>query len=182
MRIFPVQKSFQRRKTMNKKSILCTALFLIASFLFLAVNTASAAEYDSLQGLKSFKAVIDVRSGKAKSLAMQLGLLHQMYKDANVRKVTESPEFVLVFIGPAVKLVSTKTEGMPDEDRETVAKIAETVTAMANDGIKFEICLFAVNVLGVDQTTILPEIKQVGNGWISLAGYQHQGYSLIPVY
>jgi len=167
---------------MKKKSSLLTALFIILSVLFLAGNSSPAAEYDALQGLKSFKAVVDLRSGKPKSLAMQLGLLHQMYKDTSVRSVTDSPDFVLVFIGPAVKLVSTTTEGLSAEDRETMAKIADTISAMAKDGIKFEICLFAVDALGVDRASILPEIKQVANGWISLVGYQHSGYGLVPVY
>ena len=165
---------------MKKNAIFFTGLLLGA--ILLAANTASAAEYDFLQGLKSFKAVVDMRSGKPKSLAVQLGLIHQMYKDASVRSVTESPEFVLVFIGPAVKLVTTNTAGMSPEDKEIAGKIAETITAMAKDGIKFEICLFAVDAFGVDRTSILSEIKQVGNGWISLVGYQHLGYGLVPVY
>jgi intracellular sulfur oxidation DsrE/DsrF family protein len=167
-------------KKMKKNAILLKGLLLCT--ILLAVNTASAAEYDFLQGLKSFKAVVDMRSGKPKSLALQLGLIHQMYNDASVRSVTESPEFVLVFIGPAVKLVTTNTDGMSQEDKEMAGKIAETITAMAKDGIKLEICLFAVDLLGVDRASILPEIKHVGNGWISLVGYQHQGYGLVTVY
>jgi len=167
---------------MKKKSTLFAGLILLLCTFCMAASSVSAAEYDALQGLKSFKTVVDVRAGKAKSLAMQLGLLHQMYKDTSVRKITDSPEFVLVFIGPAVKLVSTKTDGLSDEDKEMVAKIAETISAMAKDGIKLEICLFAVDVLGVDRASILPEIKQVANGWISVAGYQQLGYGLVPVY
>jgi intracellular sulfur oxidation DsrE/DsrF family protein len=52
---------------------------------------------------------------------------------------------------------------------------------MAKDGIKLEICLFAVKVFGMESSTILPEIKQVGNGWISLIGYEAKGYSLVPI-
>jgi intracellular sulfur oxidation DsrE/DsrF family protein len=165
---------------MKKNAILFTGLLLGA--ILLAANTASTAEYDFLQGLKSFKAVVDVRSGKPKSLAVALGLIHQMYLDEAVKSVTDKPEFVIVFIGPAVKLVTTNTEGMSPEDKEMAGKIAETITAMAKDGIKLEICLFAVDLLGVDRSSILPEIKHVGNGWISLIGYQHLGYALVPVY
>jgi hypothetical protein len=53
---------------------------------------------------------------------------------------------------------------------------------MSKAGIKMEICLAAANVLGVDPASILPEIKRVGNGRISLIGYQANGYSLVPVY
>jgi intracellular sulfur oxidation DsrE/DsrF family protein len=53
---------------------------------------------------------------------------------------------------------------------------------MSKEGIRFEICMVAVKVFGVEASSILPEIKQVHNGWISLIGYQAKGYSLVPVY
>jgi len=40
----------------------------------------------------------------------------------------------------------------------------------------------AAKVFNVDPVSVLPEIKRVGNGWISMIGYQAQGYSLVPVY
>jgi intracellular sulfur oxidation DsrE/DsrF family protein len=52
---------------------------------------------------------------------------------------------------------------------------------MAKDGVKFEICLIAVKYAGIEPSSILPEIKQVGNGWISVIGYQARGYSLVPI-
>jgi len=36
--------------------------------------------------------------------------------------------------------------------------------------------------MGVDPATILPEIKQVDNGWISLIGYQVKGCAFVPAY
>lgn len=167
---------------MRKNISLFFSFLLVFSIVFSAGSTTSAAGYDGLEGLKSFNAVVDMRSGKPKSLALQLDLIHQMYNDANVRKVTGSPNFVIVFIGPSVKLVSANTTGFSAEDKEAVTKIAETISTMAKGGIKFEICLFAADLLGVDRSSILPEIKQVDNGWISLVGYQHKGYGLVPVY
>ena|SRR5210317_375264 len=166
----------------RKNISLFFSFLLVFSIVFSAGSTTSAAGYDGLEGLKSFNAVVDMRSGKPKSLALQLDLIHQMYNDANVRKVTGSPNFVIVFIGPSVKLVSANTKGFSAEDKEAVTKIAETISTMAKGGIKFEICLFAADLLGVDRSSILPEIKQVDNGWISLVGYQHMGYGLVPVY
>jgi intracellular sulfur oxidation DsrE/DsrF family protein len=167
---------------MKKNASLFAVLLVVSVMVFSAFSTASAAGYDMLQGLKSFNAVVDMRSAKPQSLAMQLGLIHAMYNDASVRKVTEKPDFVVIFIGPSVKLVSTDISGFSGEDREAVVKIADTVAAMAKDGIKFEICLVAADLLGVDRASILPEIKHVDNGWISLVGYQHLGYGLVPVY
>ena len=167
---------------MRKVLSFYAVLFIVLAVILSAARQASAAGYDMLQGLESFNAVVDMRSGKPKSLALQLGLIHQMYNDASVRKVTEQPDFAIIFIGPSVKLVTTKTEGFAGEDKEAINKIADTIKAMAKDGIKFEICLFAVDLLGVDRASILSEIKQVENGWISLVGYQHKGYGLVPVY
>ena len=41
--------------------------------------------------------------------------------------------------------------------------------------------MYAVKVLEVDPATLMPEIDQVGNGFISVAGYQDQGYSVIAI-
>jgi uncharacterized protein len=35
------------------------------------------------------------------------------------------------------------------------------------------------HALDIDPDSILPEINQVGNGWISVIGYQQQGYALV---
>ncbi|MFO8146375.1 MAG: DsrE family protein, partial [Gillisia sp.] len=58
-------------------------------------------------------------------------------------------------------------------------KIAQKISAMDSDGIRFEICMTAAHALGVSADSILPEIMQVENGWISLIGYQQNGYSMI---
>ena len=68
------------------------------------------------------------------------------------------------------------------EDQKAMDEIAQTVKAMAADGIKLEVCDFAVKANGMDPASILPEIKHVPNSWISLIGYQARGYSIVPVY
>lgn len=55
------------------------------------------------------------------------------------------------------------------------------VRQLKKDGVKMEVCLYAANVVGVDPSTILPEIDPVNNGFISTIGYQAQGYSLVRV-
>jgi len=167
-----------------KKSliVIIMSMVLAVSLLFVNAVSVSAEEYAALQGLKSVKAVFDVRAGSLNSAAAQLAMIHKIYKDSSVRKVTENPEFVLVFIGPSVRLVSTTTEGLSAEEKVTAAKLASTIKEMAKDGIKLEICMAAVDAFGVDAASILPEIKHVQNGWISLIGYQAKDYSLVPIY
>jgi intracellular sulfur oxidation DsrE/DsrF family protein len=158
------------------------SLFLAVCFLTVGAAGASGAEYEGLKGLKTVKAVFDVRIGNPKSASLQLQLIHQTFKDKNVRAITKKPAFVIVFIGPSVKLISKNRGGFSLEEQKILEEIAGTISAMAKEGIKFEICLFAAKVFGVEPASVLPEIKKVGNGWISLIGYEAKGYSLVPAY
>ena len=89
---------------------------------------------------------------------------------------------MVVFLGPAVMLLSESREGVSAEDNKMYDAIAGRISEMAKDGIELEICLFAVRLFKVDPTTILSEIKHTENGLPSLIGYQAKGYSLVPVY
>jgi intracellular sulfur oxidation DsrE/DsrF family protein len=166
-----------------KKSAKITVLSVFLTIFLLTVTAGNifSAEYSALKGLKSVKAVFNFEIGNPQSALLHLKLIRQTFKDENIRAVTKKPEFVVIFIGPSVKLVSKNRSGFNAEDQKILDVFADTISGMAKDGIKFEICLFADKVFGVDQSSILPEIKQVGNGWISLIGYEAKGYSLVPV-
>jgi len=164
---------------MKRKIITLFNLFIAISLLC-AVSTVSAEEYKALKGIKSAKAVFDERESNPKNTALHLTGVHQTYKELAAMK--KNPAFVVVFIGPSVKLISKNREGFSPEDLKSLEEIANTISAMAKDGINFEICLAAATFFKVDPASVLPEIKRVGNGWISMIGYQAQGYSLVPVY
>lgn len=166
-----------KTRARTKTKILFAVFLLFAATLW---SVASAAEYEALKGVKSAKAVFDFRIGQPQSGALHLKLIHQTYKD--LRTANKTPEVVVVFLGPAVKLISKNREGFAPEDQKLLDEIASTVSAMSKDGMKFEICMVAVKVFNVDPTSVLPEIKKVENGWIQIIGYQAQGYSLVPAY
>ncbi len=163
------------------KSMVLTLIFLVSVFSAVAFSSTSP-ETDALKGLESVDAVLDFRMGNAKMATVFLEMTHATFKGKEIASVTKNPEFVVVFLGPSVKLISTSREGVPAEDHETLNAIAEKISEMAKDGIKFEICLFAARMMNVDPAMVLKEIKQVENGMISLIGYQAKGYSLIPIY
>lgn len=154
---------------------LVTACLLLASF-----PAASAQMYDSLTGVKSAKAIFDVRIGNPQGAALQLKLMHQTYKD--LAAVKKKPVFRIVFLGPSVKLISKSREGFKPEDNQALDEIASEVSAMSQDGIHLEMCLVAAKFFKVDPATVLPEIERVENGWISLIGYQDRNFSLVPAY
>ena len=157
-------------------------LFFAVCFLCVAASNAFSGEYNALKGVESIKAVFDIRSGNPQFTASMLNLVHNTYKDKNITAVTKKPVFVVVFSGPASKLISTNRAGFSPEEQKILTKIADTISKMSKDGIRLEVCSLAVHVFGVDASSILPEIKHVSNGWISLIGYQAKGYSLVPAY
>ena len=152
----------------------------IAMSLLCVVSTVSGEEYTAMKGITSVKAVFDERESNPKNAAFHLKGIHQTYKELAAMK--KNPVFVVVFIGPSVKLISKNREGFSPEDLKSLDEIANTISAMAKDGINFEMCLVAAQFFNVDPASVLPEIKGVGNGWIPIIGYQAQGYSLVPVY
>jgi len=165
----------------NINSIFKGIVFSTVLCLFVVVN-GYGGQYQALDGVKDVKVVFDVRSKKVKSAFVQLGLIHETFKDRNILEVSAKPQFVVVFGGAAVKLLSTDHEGFSDEEKVLVGHIADILAAMVTDGIRLEICLFAADIYGVEPETIMPGIHHVDNGWISLIGYQNKGYALVAAF
>ncbi len=154
---------------------------LALSLLFIAAGS-TAGEYASLQGLDTIKAVFDVRSKNVDTAALQLDLIHQTYHDQYIRNVTDHPEMTIVIGGAAVRMVSSDKDDFSEEETILLGLMEGKIATMIRDGIRFEICLFAADIFDVEPETILPGIHHVGNGWISLIGYQARGYSLVAAF
>jgi uncharacterized protein len=162
--------------------------FSIAVALSLLALSPSAAvlaqqqqeEYAAaMEGVTSTDVAFDFRIGDPDVALGHLELIHDMLDAPSMTRGGEEPEIVVVFVGPSVNLVSTDVATQQNNGMGATPPIAEKISAMEEDGIRFEICMTAAHAHGVAAESILPEIEQVGNGWISLVGYQHQGYALI---
>jgi len=167
----------------NKKSILryLTTAVLLSLATILIASPSFSAEYKALDGVKKVKAIFDVSMGSPVAAPLVFWAVRNSYEDKNVSTLSESPEVAVVFHGPAVKLISTNRDGYSEEEKKSLDKFAEMIRQMKQDGVKMEVCLYAAKVLGVDPGSILPEIDHVGNGFISVVGYQAQGYSVVAV-
>lgn len=152
------------------------ALVLVLSNL----SSASAEEYEGMKGVNQANVIFDMRDGIPKLAADHMKLIHATYKQLGDMK--KKPVFVVVFMGSAVKLISSNRAGFSAEEQAYLKELAETISKMSKDGIDFEVCLAAVDYFGLDRATIQSEIKRVPNGWISEIGYQARRYSLVPVY
>lgn len=166
---------------MKRSAHITIMSILLICLLVVTAGNAFSEEYVALKGLKSVKAVFGFEKGNPQNALIHLRVIHQSFKDKSIWMGNKKPEIVVVFYGPSVKLVSQNREGFAAADQKILDEYASTLSAMAKDGIKFEVCLIALKFAGVEPASILPEIKPVGNGWISVIGYQARGYSFVPV-
>lgn len=163
--------------------IAVNTLFIILVLACTMVQAGETAINDqaALGDLKVGKGVFLVDIGDANKLNFYLEVIQGTYKGMKDQGV--EPDFILVFIGPSVKYLSSSPS--PETEQEAggvLMEIESNVEALAALGIKQEICAVATHVFGIKNDTVLPNLSLVGDGFISLIGHQAQGYHLVPVF
>ncbi|MGB2690352.1 MAG: DsrE family protein [Desulfobacterales bacterium] len=157
------------------------AIMVVTFTIALIASPAVSSQYAALDGVKQVKAVFDVSLGSPKMANIVFWAVKNVYEDESVRALSKPPQVAVVFHGPAVKLISTNHKDFKDSDKGALDEFANMIRQMKKDGVKLEVCLYALKVLGVDPATIIPEVDIVGNGFISVVGYQAQGYSVVTI-
>ncbi len=154
--------------------LLGIAVLVLASF-----GAKAADDRASLTGLKEVKVAFDIKEGDAKGLLNRLDIIDETRE--SLIKQGISPHFILAFRGPATKLVQTDPAEIKPEDRPMAEKIAQKITQMnSSQGVDgFEQCAVAVREQKTKVEKVLPQIRVVGNGFISLMAYQSKGYAYI---
>lgn len=162
------------------KTLFAVLMLILASITVQAgkvvINDAAA-----LADLKTGKGVFLVDIGDPRKLNFYLEVIQGSYKGMKDQGV--DPDFILVFIGPSVKYLSTSPS--PETEQEAggvLLEIESNVETLATLGVRQEVCAVATRVFGIDNETLLPGLTPVGDGFISIIGYQSQGYHLVPVY
>ncbi len=162
------------------RASLATTVFLVSALAF--SWQASAEEYENaLKDVEQVKAVFDVSSQSATFANAVFWAVENVYKDETVNALPEPPEAVVVFHGAAVKLLSSDTANHEGQDPAEVAKFQEQLAKMRDDGVELEVCAYALKVLGVDPETVIPAVAIVPNGFVSVVGYQAQGYQVVRI-
>lgn len=160
-------------------------LFALLSLLLVQSPAAIAAgpinDAAALGDLKQAKGVFLIDIGDPNKLNFYLEVIQGTYR--GLKRQGVEPDFVLVYIGPSVKyLTSEPTQEAEAEAGGVLLNIEDNVERLAALGVRQEICAVATRVFGVDNSTVLPGLSLVGDGFISLIGYQAQGYHLVPVF
>jgi intracellular sulfur oxidation DsrE/DsrF family protein len=153
---------------------------LVAAMLLLFPAGAMAADdAEALKGITTAKIAFDVHEGNPKLLLARLDVIDETRQ--SLIKQGVKPQFIVAFRGPATKLVQNDLEKIKPEDRPLAQKIAAKLKEMSRaPGVeRFEQCAVAVRTQGTKAENVLPEVRVVGNGFISLMAYQAKGYAYI---
>jgi intracellular sulfur oxidation DsrE/DsrF family protein len=133
----------------------------------------------ALQGITEGKIAFDITDGGGKLLLKRLDIIDETRRSLIQQGV--NPHFVIAFRGPATRLVQTEIDKIAPEDREAARAIAAKIDAMSKEsGVDgMEQCSVAAHEQGIKPDKVMPAIKVVGNGFISLMAYQARGYAYI---
>ena len=159
------------------------AIFIaITVFFGIMPALAGAQGYEnSLRGANRFAAVYDVSQGNPRAAEAVFWAVRNSYENASVNELATPPSIAVVFRGPAAKLLSTEQNTVDPDQQEAVEKFQATLRQMKKAGVTLEVCLYAVKLAGLDKTRLMPEIDQVDNGFVSIIGYQMQGYAVVHI-
>ncbi|GAB7024763.1 DsrE family protein [Geotalea toluenoxydans] len=169
---------------MALKSITLTtsALVLVASLLG-SMNAWAGHSNDAaaLEGVKQGKGIFLVDTDNPQKTALYLNLINETHKSLAAQKVKS--DLVVVFIGPTVRFLTAAPEAeLAAKHQEFLKSITATVKELDRKGVRMEVCEIATGVFKVPVDKLLPGLKLVGNGFISLIGYQSKGYGLVPIF
>jgi intracellular sulfur oxidation DsrE/DsrF family protein len=164
---------------MHRFTAAAAAALVVLAFAIAPARSQTADDKAALAGLSEVKIAFDLTNGDGKALLKQLEVIDETRQ--SLLKQGVKPEIVIAFRGPATKLVQKDQAQISAEDRENAAAIAKKISALrVADGVAgIEQCAVAVRLAGTKEADVVPGVKVVGNGWISLAAYQAKGYGYI---
>lgn len=146
-----------------------------------AETTPSINDAAALKGVAVGKGVFLIDFTDPGKTAFYLEIIRGTH--AGMRRQGVTPDFVVVYIGPTVRFLSRQ----PDFDLEmqhgdNLKAVAEQVAGLHELGVRQEVCAIATRVFKVANESLLPGLSLVGDGFISLIGWQSQGYRLVPLF
>ena len=141
-----------------------------------AVNDAAA-----LQGVHTGKGVFLIDFSDPRKTAFYLEIIRGTH--AGMIRQGVKPDFVIVYIGPTVRFLSRAPEvDLEMQHDDALKAVAAQVAALRELGVRQEVCAIATRVFKVPNDSLLPGLSLVGDGFISLIGWQTQGYKLVPLF
>jgi len=135
---------------------------------------------EALHGLKDAKSVFMLDVKEPGRMAHVLKVIEETHQ--SIAKQHVKPETIVVIVGPSVAFLTRDRRGISYMDQRAVSEVQGMIGKLKKAGVRIEACGIALKGMDVAPSMLIPEVTAVGNGYISVIGYQAQGYQLVPVY
>lgn len=155
-------------------------LLLALSLTTLSVQADAPTDARALEGVDQGRVVFDLNNTDPEMLALYLMVIRETHEDLTEQGV--EPDMILAFRGRAVTMISEDRERFELTEFDHLDAIEDHIAALKEKGVHMESCSVAARLFGVDHGELLPGIEPVRNTFVSLTGYQAQGYAVIPIY
>ncbi|TVP83365.1 MAG: hypothetical protein EA347_12680 [Thioalkalivibrio sp.] len=159
-----------------------SAMYLALALLVSHATALASPPDDSraLEGVETGRVIFDLNNDNPQVLALYLEVIQETYEDLRDQGV--EPDIILAFRGRAVTMVSEDRERFELTEFDHLDRIEGFISEFRDKDIRMESCAVATRLFGVDHGELLPGITPVRNTFVSLTGYQAQGYAVIPIY
>jgi len=169
----------------NFSSIRNLTLCFLATILVSFAQPVKAAEKltdaVALADMKEAKVVFLLDFKDAANTADYLQVIEQTH--AGFKSQGVKPDIKIVIIGKTVEFLTTKPKPeFAKKDAKLMKVIASTTQNLDKLGVRVEVCGLATEYFKVENKSLMPGLKLTANGFVALAGWQNQGYQLIPVF
>jgi len=157
------------------------ALMVVLLFTLPLLPSLANDYENALKGVDEFHAVFDYTHGGAEEANIILRAIDEVDDGQEVTSMPGESQLVIVFHDAAVRLLTKEQGEHSDAEWAEVQKFQKSLKEMKEAGVAMEVCQFALDVYGIDSDAVIPEIDQVPNGFVSVIGYQEQGYALVRI-
>ena len=158
-------------------AFLIVTVLLLSTCFSLAAAT-EAADTAAAPGLEA-KVYFDLNIGDPEKLAVRMRLIEKTREDLVKRGMV--PRIVIGVRGKASNFFTNGEAYVPEADLAIKKNILAQVERFKDAGLRLEQCRLAADMQGIATTDFLPQLELVGNGYVAMITYQHQGYAYVPM-
>lgn len=134
----------------------------------------------AIAGMQTGKILWDVTTGDPQRLIARLNVIEETYQDM-IRQGLQ-PKMVFAFRGGAAGLIAKSTDKLSLELAVDVLMLHERIRQIQQlKDVHMEACAIATRRFHLAQEDLLPGITLVGNTFLSVMGYQNQGFVTIKI-
>ncbi len=135
----------------------------------------------AISEIKAGKILWDITLGNPEGLLSRLNVLEETYEDM-VRQGIK-PQMIFTFRGGAAGFIARDLSHLTMEQASAVDQVQLKLEGlMKRPGVHMEVCQIATRRFNITrQAQLIPGVLLVGNTFLSIMGYENQGYSTIRI-